>query len=94
MAQKPEFLSIPRAGQVIGYSERKIRQLIDQGRLRVYRLDENSHPRVKRADVEALMSNGQAIEQSGSQTAVDFDEVWTRVLTQHGYTPHRRMRVH
>lgn len=55
-AKDPEFISIPEAGLMVGYSDKTIRRKIAAGQLRAYTMGDTRSYRVRRADVLALMT--------------------------------------
>jgi hypothetical protein len=87
---EPKFVSVPVAARSIGYSVSTLKKLIDQGKVRVYRLSATSHPRVKLAEVEALLREVPALPAG----PVDLDALLAALDEKHGLTHRSRARLH
>jgi len=83
------YLSLPAAAQHLGYSISTLHRWVKEGKLKVFRASPTSHPRVKIADLDALMKDSEAIAPAGA----DLDTIWAALCKKHGLKDRSR-RLH
>jgi len=83
------YISLPAAAKYLGYSLSTIHRFVNEGHLKVYRATPMSHPRVKIADLDALMRDNHTVVAPGA----DLDTIWAAACAKFGLKD-RSKRVH
>jgi putative resolvase len=61
LADEPTFLTLPEAADILEVSRTSVRRWVKQGRLRSIKLP-SGHRRIRREDVERILSGDTAVE--------------------------------